>query len=220
MEYTLNGMKSTSISEAAANPAPQNDSLSDTTPRPTSPGKLGSAIRQVFSFPALLGTLLVTTVFAMSRNGFSDPDIWWHLRNAEYLLVNHRLVRVDMYSFTLAGQPWVNPEWLGEIPYYLAWQAGGLVGIKLVMIVALEAIFLGLFYLCYKTSGNSKGAAIACYFAVFLAVVNFGPRTILFGYGFLVVLLIVLERFRSCGKGPLWILPLSSAFGPIPTAPG
>ncbi|HLY62070.1 MAG TPA: hypothetical protein VKV95_15120 [Terriglobia bacterium] len=179
--------------------------LSDPPLKPL--GEWGSALRQVFSFPALLLTLLITTVFVMGRNGLSDPDIWWHLRNAEYLLANHRFIRVDMYSFTLAGHPWVNPEWLGEIPYYLAWRAGGLVGIKLVMLVSLAVIFLGLLYLCNKSSGNPKAAALACYFAVFLAVVNFGPRTILFGYCFLVMLLIILERFRSCGKGPLWILP-------------
>ena len=200
-------MSYTSSPESGKNFAQKRTPFFVGPPSHTFLGQWGSAIRRVFSFPTLLGALLVTTVFAMAGNGLSDPDIWWHLRNAEYLFANHQLVRVDMYSFTLAGHPWVNPEWLGEIPFYLAWQAWGLVGIKLVMIVVLEAIFLGLFYLCNKSCRNPKAAAIACYFAVFPAVVNFGPRVILFGYCFLLVLLIVLERFRSRGKGPLWLLP-------------
>lgn len=163
--------------------------------------------RTVFSFPAMLGAVLAGTVFAFVRGGLSDPDIWWHLRNAEYLLNQHKFIRVDMYSFTLSGYPWVNPEWLGEIPFYLGWRAWGLVGILLVTILAAEAVIFGLLYLSYQCSGNIKASALACYFAVFLAVVNFGPRTILFGYCCLLALLIVLERFRSGGKAPLWVLP-------------
>jgi hypothetical protein len=37
--------------------------------------------------------------------------------------------------------------------------------------------------------------------------VSFGPRTILFGYVYLLILLIVLQRFRQHGKAPLWIIP-------------
>jgi hypothetical protein len=165
------------------------------------------AVRRIFSFPVLLGALLVTTVFAMGRNGLSDPDIWFHLLNAEYLVKTHKVPHVEMYSFTAAGLPWMNPEYLAEVPYYLAWRAFGLVGIKALSLLLLGLIFLGLLYLCWKESGNIKASALACYFAVFLGVVSFGPRTILFGYGYLVLLLIVLQRFRLRGKAPLWLLP-------------
>jgi hypothetical protein len=43
---------------------------------------------------------------------------------------------------------------------------------------------------------------------VLLATVNFAPRTILFAYAYLVILLAVLERFRAKGRAPLWTLPL------------
>lgn len=155
----------------------------------------------------MLVTMLAGIVFAFARNGLVDPDIWWHLRNAEYLLTYHRFVRVDMYSFTVIGHPWVNPEWLAEVPYYLAWRVFGLVGIKAVQLLVIEAIFFGLIYLCWRESRNIKSALVGCFFAVLLATVNFGPRTILFGYCCLVLLLIVLERFRSQGKAPLWLLP-------------
>jgi len=62
-------------------------------------------------------------------------------------------------------------------------------------------------YLCYKESGNFKASVAACCFTVFLAVVSFGPRTILFGYAYLVVLLIILQRFRRAERAPLWLIP-------------
>jgi hypothetical protein len=164
-------------------------------------------LQVVFSFPALLVSVIAVTVFVICRNGLSDPDIWWHLRNAEYLFTNLKLPRADMYSFTVIGHPWINHEWGAEIPYYLAWRLGGLAGIKLLSVLLLEIIFLGLLYFCWKQSGNIKAAALACFPAIFLGSVSFGPRTILFGYLYLVILLILLDRFRSRGKGSLWMLP-------------
>jgi len=165
-------------------------------------------LRLVFSFPAMLAVLLLTVVFLLARGGMNDPDIWWHLRNAEYLLQFHRLPRSDMYSFTVAGHPWINHEWLAEIPYYLVWRAWGIIGIKVLVITLVDLIFLGLLYLCYQESGNFKSSVLACCFCVFLASVSFGPRTILFGYIEMVALLIILQRFRRKGRAPLWILPL------------
>ena len=174
--------------------------------RTASRGWLGW-VQLIFSFPAMLAVLLVTLVSAMAAGSMADPDIWWHLRNAESLLKYHQFPRYDAYSFTAAGNPWINTEWLSEIPYYLAWRAWGLLGLEAVLILLLDLIFLGLLYLCYKQSGNFKAAVYACCFAIFLAVVSFGPRTILFGYALLVVLLIILDRFRRHGRAPLWLIP-------------
>lgn len=155
----------------------------------------------------MLTGLLMTIVFTMARRSIADPDIWWHLRNAEYLLTHHQLPRHDAYSFTVAGHAWMNHEWLAEIPYYLGWRALGVLGIKTVELVMVESIFLGLLYLCYKSSGNFKSSVLACCCSVFLGVVSFGPRTILFGYAYLVVLLIILERFRRQGSALIWLVP-------------
>ncbi len=200
-------MGSLSREKTESRPSPVAVPLDVESPPSPGAGKVRTAIRQVFSFPTLLGGLLVTAVFALSRNGLADPDIWFHLLNAEHFLTTHKVPRVDTYSFTAAGLPWMNTEYLAEVPYYLAWRAFGLVGIKALSVLLLECIFLGLLYICWKESGNIKGAALACYFAAFLGTVTFGPRTILFGYGYMVVLLMVLQRVRLRGNGPLWLLP-------------
>lgn len=191
---------------ALIQPAAVADELASTW-RPPRSARVKDWLRLIFSFPAMLITMLAGVVFAFARHGLVDPDIWWHLRDAEYLFAHHQFIREDMYSFTVIGGRWINPEWLAEIPYYLAWRVFGLMGIKIVQLAVIEAIFFGLVYLCWRQSRNIKAAVIACYFAVLLATVNFGPRTVLFGYCCLVVLLIVLDRFRSHGKGPLWLLP-------------
>jgi hypothetical protein len=166
------------------------------------------AIRAGTSFLAVLTLILIAFqfIFAMYKPDLNDPDIWWHMRNAQYLFQNHHFPRQDMYSFTVTGQPWVNTEWLSEIPFYLAYQTFGLAGLKSLSFFVLDVIFLLLLYICYQESRNFKASAVSCYFATLLATVSFGPRTILFGYVYLLLMLIILQRFRQRGTAPLWII--------------
>jgi hypothetical protein len=177
------------------------------------PPNFGPGVRGWFragtSFLTFLTLILVGLqfIFAMYSQSMDDPDIWWHMRNAQYLFQHHQFPRQDMYSFTVAGHPWINHEWLSEVPFYLAYRAFGLVGLKSLTFLVLDLIFLLLLYLSYQESRNFKASVAACYFATFLATVSFGPRTILFGYVYLLLLLVILQRFRQRGTAPLWLIP-------------
>lgn len=186
-----------------------NDELEIAVPVKGLSAKIGRPkwFRTASSFLVVLTLLMISLVFLMENKGIQDPDIWWHLRNAEYLFQNRQLPQLDMFSFTVAGHAWINHEWLAEVPYYLAWRADGLVGIKILTLVVIEIIFLGLLYLCYQESRHFKASVAACCLSILLATVSFGPRTVLFGYLYLVALLIILQRFRQKGFAPLWIIP-------------
>jgi hypothetical protein len=198
----------TNAIEPVANAAlPHREMLRD--PIDFGPGLRGW-LRAGSSFLAVLTLVLIGVQFfySMYKPDMNDPDIWWHMRNAQYLFQHHQLPRFDMYSFTVAGHPWINHEWLSEMPYYLAYWAFGLVGLKSLTFFILDAIFLLLLYLSYQASGNFKASITACCYSTLLATVSFGPRTILFGYVYMVVLLIILQRFRQRGDAPLWVIPL------------
>ena len=164
-------------------------------------------IRVGTSFLAVLTTILILLQVFYVGSTEGDPDIWWHMRNAAYLLQHHSLPNRDTYSFTVAGQPWINHEWLAELPYYFAFRALGLVGLKSLAIGILATMMLCLLYLCYQESRNFKASVVCCAIATLLATVSYGPRTILFGYLYLVILLIILQRFRSKGSAPVWLIP-------------
>jgi hypothetical protein len=202
--------------------------MTSTTEAPESPVKTASAhleiagdpidfgsgirgwLRAGTSFLAVLTLVMIGIqfIFSMYKPDMNDPDIWWHMRNAQYLFQHHQFPRFDMFSFTVAGHPWINHEWLSEVPFYLAYRLFGLVGLKSLSFFVLDAIFLLLLYLSYRESRNFKASFVACCYATFLATVSFGPRTILFGYVYLIILLIILQRFRQRGKAPLWVIPL------------
>ena len=196
---------------SAANAPPTREPGNTDEPGDQLPGAPAAGWRErrfpAVSFHVVLTLLVVALVFVLSRKGISDPDIWWHLHNADYLVQHHSLPRADMYSFTVPGHPWINHEWLAELPYYFGWRVLGLGGINAVMFAILTMIFLGALYLCYRETGHYKASIVATCFAVFLGSISFGPRTILFGYADLVLLLIILQRFRQKGRAPLWLIP-------------
>jgi multisubunit Na+/H+ antiporter MnhB subunit len=170
----------------------------------------GGWLRAGTSFLTVLTLVMlgVQYVYSMYRSDMNDPDIWWHMRNAQYLFQHHQFPRFDMFSFTVAGHQWINHEWLSEVPYYLAYKAFGLAGLKSLSFFVLDALFLLLLYLSYQSSRNFKASIAACCYSTFLATVSFGPRTILFGYVYMVILLIILQRFRQRGNAPLWAIPV------------
>jgi hypothetical protein len=164
-------------------------------------------LRRLFGFPVLLAILFALVVFLAVPKKIADPDIGWHLRNAEVLLQTHTFLHQDLYSFTTAGKPWMDHEWLAEIPFFLAWRAFGPRGIFLVTVLVIEVILLGILGLAYLESGSIKAAFVVSFAAMFLASVSFGPRTLLFGWIFLVLELGLLAAF-SQGRDFLWALPI------------
>ena len=150
--------------------------------------------------------LLAAVIFGFSVKQIAEPDIWWHLRDAAYLFQHHTFPSVDTYSFTAAGSPWLDFEWLSEIPFYLGFKAMGLQGILTVYFVLLVLIYVGVYYRSCRAGADCKDATLATLVAIFLGVVSIGPRVLLFGWLCMVGLLLVLDRFQRTGKG-LWLLP-------------
>ncbi|HEY2893361.1 MAG TPA: hypothetical protein VGJ16_04090, partial [Pirellulales bacterium] len=162
--------------------------------------------RKAFSFPVLLALSLGASIFVLDSRSIADPDIWWHLRNAEVFVQTHSVVHQDFYSFTAAGSQWMNEAWLGELPYYFAWQGLGMRGIYLVMLAEVGLILMGVFALAWLESGNVKAAFCASWLSVWLATVSFGPRTLLAGWICLLAELYIFGLYRR-GKDLLWCLP-------------
>ena len=150
--------------------------------------------------------LLTAVIFGFCVKQFSEPDIWWHLRYAQDLIQSHTFSPVDTFTFTAAGSPRPNYEWLSEVPYYFGYRAAGLHGILTVYFCVLVLIYAGVYYLSCTAGADCKDATPATLLGIFLGVVSIGPRTLLFGWLCMVALLFVLDRFRRSGKG-IWMLP-------------
>jgi len=166
-----------------------------------------SLLKKAFSFPAMLAGLLMAAVFVPLRDFNVDPGIWWHMKVGEAILATHHWPTADTYSFTVHGAPWVAYEWLGEVLLAWAYRAGGLRGLLALDLAMGAAILLALYALASQRSRNSKAGFVACGLLLALTIVFFTLRPQMLGDLFLILTLIVLERFRQGHTRTLWLLP-------------
>jgi len=165
-----------------------------------------SVAASIFSFPVMCVLLLSAVIFVFCVKQFAEPDIWWHLLNAAHIVQYHTIPTTDTYSFTGAGLPRIDFEWLSELTFYLGFRAAGLQGILAIYFLVLVAIYIGVYYRACRAGSDVKDATIATLVAIFLGVVSIGPRTLVFGWLCMVGLLLALDRFQHTGKG-LWVVP-------------
>jgi hypothetical protein len=178
-------------------------------PSSDSPGvapESGIAAR-MFSFPGVLACSLTYLVYLFSRRNIADPDLWWHLRNAQHLFTTGHLPVVDSYSFTAPGAAVMPFEWLSELPYYLAYKLAGLSGVFWLVFLLVSAIVLGIFRLSYLASDDVKNSFVVSVAGAVLAAVSIGARTLLFGWLYLVMLLLILDAVRNGKRRWLWLVP-------------
>ncbi len=164
--------------------------------------------QRIFSFPAMLGAIVVGAVATIARTFFVDPDVWWHVKFGQVILATHHMPTIDVYSFTVAGQHWIDAEWFGDVMLAGMYRLGGLRGLELVTLILGSAILISLYTLATMRSGNSKAAFLATAAVFVLATVSFNLRPQMLGYLFLILTLIVLERFRRGKRRAIWALPI------------
>jgi hypothetical protein len=167
-----------------------------------------SMLKNIFSFPVMLGGLLVTGVYVARREFDVDPDFWWHLKIGDGILATHHWPTADHFSFTAAGNPWLSAEWLSEVLFSAIAHLGGFLGLEVLFILLGAAILVALYTFATLRSKNSKAGFVASALLLVLATANFNLRPQMLGYLFLILTLIALERFRQGHTRALWFLPL------------
>lgn len=165
------------------------------------------ALKWMFSFPSMLGALLVGNAFWVGRAFAVDPDMWWHIKLGQSILATHHWPTADPYSFTVSGQPWIAFEWLGDVLMGAVARIGGVRGLDALMIALGSAVMIALYVFATIRSGNSKAGFLSAGALFFLADPSFSMRPQMLGYLFLVLALIALELFRQGKQGAVWFLP-------------
>src|SRR5215831_16285045 len=77
---------------------------------------------------------LPAAAFLLGCHPLADFDIWWHLRAGQLILETGRVPRVDVFTYTNAGRPWIDLYWLYQVALALVFRAGG--GSALVLLKA------------------------------------------------------------------------------------
>lgn len=181
--------------------------------RPEPPGSRMPIFNRLFGQNLLNAALLVGMAVAVANPALlpkefvNDSDLWWHLADTRILTTTHHFIRIEPYSFAVAGERWTDPEWLAEIPYWFGYASFGLRGIHLVALAGLCANLLFVYFRGCWQSRHRKAAFWAAVLAFFLVMVNSGARTIVIAYLALSAEMAIIEAAGRGRKSLLWLLP-------------
>src|SRR5258707_2506701 len=68
----------------------------------------------------------VYVLLLVNGNGLlNDSDTYWHIAIGKWILDHKTFPRVDTYSFTKAGEPWISTSWLAQVLYAGSYEIGG-----------------------------------------------------------------------------------------------
>jgi hypothetical protein len=71
----------------------------------------------------------------------NDSDTYWHIAMGKWILDHNALPRVDFYSFTKAGEPWISSSWLAQVLYAGTYQLAGWAGPIVLAATSIAATF-------------------------------------------------------------------------------
>ena len=137
-----------------------------------------------------------------------DSDTYWQIAVGQWILDHHALPRVDIYSFTKAGEPWVSSSWLAQVLYATSYNLAGWTG----PVVLAAGCIAAAFALLTHILGRRVPAACAVIVAIAALLLSKGhflarphvlvlPIMLAWAYG----LMSASERGRAPSP---WLLPL------------
>ncbi|OLC55833.1 MAG: hypothetical protein AUH85_08320, partial [Chloroflexi bacterium 13_1_40CM_4_68_4] len=162
------------------------------------------------TLPTLFAALLAIATFCLAVVlPSADPDTYWHLASARWMVDHGKLLTRDPFSSTAANAPYSVGEWAGELVWYAAFLAGGWQGIAILraLVVAVAAFFTSQTVLLLQPRPLFAIAPLLA--ALAIGKTTWTDRPQLFTLAFFSVFLFVLLRARFLGGGrrELWILP-------------
>ncbi len=151
--------------------------------------------------------LVVLLCVSFCLTELAEVDLHWHLLAGERILREGRVPRVDDFTYTSAGRPWIDLHWLFQATAAAAYRAGGWPGLDLFKIGCVVGAFLLALGTAARRGARPAILAPLALVAVLAAQERFTLRPEVVSFLFLSVLLALLEERRRHPR-LLGLLPL------------
>ena len=166
-----------------------------------------SQLRRITAGQVIVVAAFVVILCVLVRRG-GDPDIFWHLVTGQWMVDHHQVVSQDLFTFTVTGKRWIDPEYITEIAAYLVYKAGGLTLVS----VAFGAVSLTGFVLIWRRvkleMSSPLIAAILVGIAGLAGAAVWGPRPQMITFAFSCLELLWLDRYLRGRSRAIYWLPL------------
>jgi tetratricopeptide (TPR) repeat protein len=143
------------------------------------------------------------SAFACSWDSLINNDIWWHLTTGKVILQQKSIPRVDSYSYTRTGAPWIAHSWLAEVLFYSVHTLAGVKGLIFIRSFLAGLIVLALLWTARIQGRGWASAGIAALIAYSVFHYRLLIRPHLFSLLGL-ALLGLFEEYRRQGQRWAW----------------
>jgi hypothetical protein len=152
--------------------------------------------------------LVVYLLFTNNYRFLQDSDTGWHIRTGDWIRQTGSVPRTDIFSFTVAGQPWFAWEWLTDVGMSAMHSRFGLAGVVCAAWLVLLASY-GLLYRVMQICGADP--ILACAVTIFAAVasiVHWLARPHVVSILLLVIWFALVESYRRFRSRMIYAAPL------------
>ena len=164
--------------------------------------------------PTVFLLAVVILAFAAFTQPQFDPDFWWHLRVGLDILASG-VPQHNAYTFTASTHPFITQEWGAEVIYALLYKTFGMAPVILLMALVTWVGFV-LAVMRANRRGLSRWVlALGAALVIVSGLQIWGPSPQMFTFGFLGVLLTLLDSYRRRPSRWLlvWLVPLFVVWG-------
>jgi hypothetical protein len=150
--------------------------------------------------------VLLLSFFFASRP-ISDPDFWFHLKLGQFIVQHAQVPRVEIFSCTNLGQPYIAHGWLSGVIFYLIYSRFG----QNLLIFIFACLTALAFWIIFKRSTEhifTRGISVLL--GVWTVLPNIGVRPRVFTLLLATCYFHILSRYLtdSNSKRLWWLVPL------------
>ena len=93
------------------------------------------------SLPLWVAAAIYALLVAVGGMLLNDPDVYWHIATAQWIVEHRAFPHVDIFSWTVPGAPWIAKEWLSQLLYAGAHAVAGWSGVVVLAAAAIATAF-------------------------------------------------------------------------------
>jgi hypothetical protein len=134
----------------------------------------------------------------------SSVDLAYHLRAGEEILGGAGIPARDTFTFTAAGQPWLDQQWAAQVLLAAVYEVGGWTGLVVLRAALVGALFGLLFLACRLRGADLRRAAWLTLAAFVVSAVALALRPQLFGMVLLALTLVIVAGRRRWPRA-IWL---------------
>ena len=87
---------------------------------------------------------IAMAAFALFAPTLLNDDTFAHVATGDWIVAHRVISRVDPFSYTFAGKPWIAHEWLAELALAAAYRAASWTGVAILTAIAAATAFFNL----------------------------------------------------------------------------